>query len=129
MEINGDKFRRDFEGMVLGGDLLLQSESKDFLALERRIASKSRDRFIELRTSGELSRLPPGFDYELVHRDDHCARIGVPYSWADLGYYAFSRIAARIGRIVDSGLVPRLPSFGMAEEDYRAYVEGLGSPS
>jgi hypothetical protein len=125
MEINGDKFRRDFEGMVLGGDLLLMSERKDFLALERKIAAKSQDRYLELR-NGELSRLPPSFAYEIVHRDDHCARIRVPYSWSDLGFYAFTRIAARIGRIVDTRLVPRLPSFGMGKEAYRAYVEGLG---
>ena len=125
MEINGDKFRSDFEDMVLGGDLLLQSEKKDFMALKRKVASKSRDRFLELKSS-ELALLPPGFAYETVHRDDYCARICVLYSWGDLGYFVFSRIAARIGRIVDSRLVPRLPSFGMTSEDYRLYVECLG---
>ena len=123
MEINGDKFRSDFEKMVLGGELLLQSGRKDFLALRKRIASKSRDRFLELSVA-QLSRLPQGFAYEIVHRDDYCARIRVPYSWGDLGYYAFSRIAARIGRIVDTRLVPRMPGFGMKAEEYRRY-EGL----
>jgi hypothetical protein len=124
MEIRGDKIRRDFEGMVLGGELLLNSEKKDFLFLEKKIASKSRDRFLEIKAS-EAALLPPGFAYENVHRDGHCSRICVPYSWADLGYYVFSRIAARIGRIVDARLVPRLPSFGMALEDYRLYAESL----
>ena len=35
-----------------------------------------------------------------------------------------SRIAARIGRIVDTRLVPRMPGFGMKAEEYRRY-EGL----
>jgi hypothetical protein len=124
MEIQGDKIRRDFEGMVLGGELLLNSEKKDFLYIEKKIASNRRDRFLELKAS-EVALLPPGLAYETVHRDDHCARICVPWSWADLGYYVFSRIAARIGRIVDARLVPRLPTFGMACEDFRLYAESL----
>lgn len=125
MEINGDKFRRDFEDMVLSGDLLLQSERKAFLALRDRIDSKANDRFLELRAA-QVAGLPAGFAYETVHRDDHCSRICVPYSWADSGYFVFSRIASRIGRIVDSRLVPRLPGFGMKAEDYRLYEELLG---
>jgi hypothetical protein len=125
MEINGDKFRRDFENMVLGGDILLLSEKKDFLELNAKIATKSSDRFLELKATA-LALLPAGFAYEIVHRDDYCARISVPYSWSDLGYFAFSRIAARMSRIVDDRLVPQLPSFGMASEDYRLYSECLG---
>ena len=125
MEIDGDKFRRDFEDMVLGGDLLLQSERKAFLALRDKIDSKANDRFLELR-SAQLARLPPGFAHDIVHRDDHCARICVPYSWADLGFFVFTRIASRVGRIVDSRLVPRLPRFGMKAGDYRRYEELLG---
>ncbi len=125
MEINGDKFRRDFEDMVMGGDLLLQSEKRDFLALKRKVAAKARDRFLELKAA-ELALLPPGFAFETVHRDAYCSRINVPYSWADLGYFVFSRIASRVGRIVDSRLVPRLPDFGMASEDYCRYAECLG---
>lgn len=125
MEINGDKFRSDFEGMILGGDLLLQSEKKDYQALSRKVAAKSGDRFLELDRAA-LSRLPAGFAYETVHRDDYCARIRVPYSWGDLGFFAFSRIASRIGRIVDSRLLPRLPAFGMTSEDYSLYADRLG---
>jgi hypothetical protein len=125
MEIDGDKFRRDFEDMVLGGDLLLQSERKAFLALRDKIDSKANDRFLELR-SAQVARLPPGFAHDIVHRDDHCARIYVPYSWADLGFFVFTRIASRIGRIVDSRLAPRLPDFGMKAGDYRRYEELLG---
>jgi hypothetical protein len=125
MEIDGDKFRSDFEEMVLGGDLLLQSEKKDFMAIKRKAQAKARDRFLELK-SAERNLLPPGFAYETVHRDDYCARICVPYTWADLGYYVFTRIAARIGRIVDSRLSPRLPSFGMPADDYRQYADTLG---
>jgi hypothetical protein len=125
MEINGDKFQRDFEDMVLGSDLLLVSEKKEFLALKKKIRAKSRDRVIELR-SGDRRTIPAGFAYETMYRDDHCRKICVPYSWADLGYFTFSRIASRIGRIVDSRLVPRLPAFGMPESDYRSYRELLG---
>lgn len=127
-EINGDKFRRDFEEMVLGGKLLLQSEQKDYVALKKRIAAKSGDRCLELK-AGELAALPPGLRYDTVHRDEHCARICVPYSWADLGYYVFSRIASRMGRIVDARLLPRLPAFGMEEEDFRVYAETLADPA
>jgi len=124
MEINGDKFRADFEGMVLGGELLLQSERKSFLALQGQIASKSRSRCLEL-TAAQVARLPQGFAFEFVHRDDYCARILVPYSWGDLGYFALSRIASRICRIVDTRLLPRLPGFGMKAENYRLYEELL----
>jgi hypothetical protein len=124
-EINGDKFRRDFEDMVMGGDLLLHSEKKDYLELKAKIVLKARDRFIELR-AGQEAHLPPGLDFETVYRDDHCMKICLPYSWADLGYYVLSRIASRIGRIVDARLVPRLPSFGMGEADCRLYAERLG---
>jgi len=125
MEIKGDKFRRDFEDMVLKGELLIQSDRKDYLTLRGKIASKSRDRFVEI-SSMELARLPPGFAYEAVHRDRYCARLNVAYSWGDLGFYAFSRIAARIGRIVDTRLLPRLPAFGMKSEDYRLYSKRFG---
>jgi hypothetical protein len=116
-EINGDKFRRDFEDMVMGGDLLLHSEKKDYLELKAKIVLKARDRFIELR-AGQEAHLPPGLDFETVYRDDHCMKICLPY--------VLSRIASRIGRIVDARLVPRLPSFGMGEADCRLYAERLG---
>jgi hypothetical protein len=127
METNGDKFADDFEGMVLKGKLLLPSDMADYKVLRAKIASKSGSRFLEL-SSAELSRLPEGFAYETVHRDDYCARLCIPYSWADLGFFVFSRIAARIARIVDSRLLPRLPSFGMGSEEYRRYSERFGCP-
>jgi hypothetical protein len=110
MEIGGDKFKRDFDDMVLKGDLLYQSDKAKYRALERKIESKSRDRYLTGKTA-DLALFPPDFKYDALYRDAHSYKICVPYSWGDLGYFAFSAIAARIVSIVEGRLVPRLPYF------------------
>lgn len=123
MELDGDKFRRDFGEMVVDGDILLQSEKNAFRSLSRKIEGKARDRYMEGR-SGELDLLPEGFRYETVFRDAAAYKILVPYSWADLGWFAFGCIARRMSDIVEGRLVPRLGSLGMPAEGLALYARG-----
>jgi hypothetical protein len=124
MEIHADKFRRDFDEMVSGGGLLSAGAKKRYDALRQKIRSRSRDRFLEMSVQ-ERARLPAGFKCETVYRDARKCRICVPYSWGDLGYFVFSSIASRMAKIVDERLAPRLPSLGMAEEDYLRHLAAL----
>jgi hypothetical protein len=107
MELEGDKFILDFENMVISGKLLLATNQEKYLALKTKIVAKARDRFIEGPTA-DFDRLPKGFDYELIHKDDRNFKICVPYSWGDLGFFAFGVVASRISQIVETRLVPAL---------------------
>ncbi len=120
-ELCGDKFKRDFDEMVLRGELLYQSETVQYKLLREKVRTKARDRFVTGRAA-DLAQYPPDFSYELVYRDGHDFKICVPYSWADLGYFAFSAIASRIAKIVDERLVPQLSGFGMPPEAVRMYA-------
>jgi hypothetical protein len=111
MELGGDKFKRDFDDMVVKGGLLLLSDKGKYRSLKAKIESKSSDRYLAGKAA-ELALFPPDFRYDVVHLDSHDYKIQVPYSWGDLGYFVFSAIASRIARIVDGRLVPRLSSFG-----------------
>lgn len=107
MEIDGDKFRKNFQELVLGGKLLPPTAREKYLRLRRKIEEKSRDRIVHCDEK-DLNAFPEGFKYETIDRDSARQRICVPYSWADLGFFVFNVIAARIGQIVDSRLVPPL---------------------
>lgn len=107
MEIDGDKFRENFEELVVGGGLLQPTNREKYFRLKRKIQEKARDRFIQ-GDIRELKRFPEGFEYETIYREADVYKICVPYSWADLGFFVFSVIAVRIGQIVDSRLVPPL---------------------
>jgi hypothetical protein len=122
IEIDGDKFQADFTEMVLSGELIPPSRSQIYLALQNKIRVKARDRFLEGPLEG-LKAFPPGFRYESTHKDSNRYRICVPYSWADLGYYAFSAITERIARIVETRLLPALPAFGMPEKTLALYSQ------
>lgn len=122
MEIKGEKFRRDFEEMVVGGDLLLHSGKSAFRALKRKIETKARDRFLTGRTPA-LGLLPAGLQYETVFRDKSDFKIRIPYSWSDLGWFAFDAVAARMSHIVLRRLVPPLASLGMPAGEHRRYLE------
>lgn len=125
MELGGDKFKRDFDDMVVKGDLLYLSDKEKYRALKHKVEAKSRDRFLTGKAS-ELALFPPDFVYDVLYLDSHDYKICVPYSWGDLGFFVFSAIAARIAAIVDGRLIPRLPSFGASEEGLRRYAELLG---
>jgi hypothetical protein len=127
MEIHAEKFRRDFDEMVSGGNLLSAGAKKRYDMLRQKIHAKARDRFLEMSVQ-ERARLPPDFKCETVYRDARKCRICVPYSWGDLGYFVFSSIASRIATIVDERFVPRLRDLGMSEEDCRRHAEVLGVP-
>ena len=128
MEIDGEKFRRDFDTMVSGGELLVQSDRLRYAALKRRIREKSKDRYLVGKLS-ERGRLPPDFRYELIFRDKHSYKIRVPFAWADLGYFVFDSIAARMERIVFGRLLPALGRFGMSGEERESYERVLGRPA
>jgi hypothetical protein len=115
MELGGDKFKRDFDDMVVKGGLLFQSGEGKYRALKHKIEAKSRDRYLTGKAD-ELSLFPPEFRYEVVYLDSHDYKIQVPYSWGDLGYFVFSSIASRMAGIVEGRLVPRLPSFGASAD-------------
>jgi hypothetical protein len=115
MELGGDKFRRDFDEMVLQGGLLKLSDREKYRTLRQKIASKSRDRYLTGKIP-ELALFPPDFKFDALYRDPHNYKICVPYSWGDLGYFVFSYIAERIAGIVEGRLVPRLRAFGASEE-------------
>lgn len=123
IDVDGDKFRADFEEMVLAGELIPPSRRNGYLALQNKIRAKARDRFLEGPIEG-LKAFPPGFRYESTHKDSNRYRICVPYSWADLGYFAFSAITERIAKIVETRLLPALPRLGMPEETLALYSRG-----
>ena len=104
-EIRGEKFRKDFEELIIGGDLLLQSHKVKYLELRAKVEAKARDRVIRMKSSA-LDALPKEFEYELVDRNESGSKICVPYAWADLGYFAFCVITSRIVKIVDDRLYP-----------------------
>ena len=104
-EIRGEKFRKDFEELIIGGDLLLQSHKVKYLELRAKVEAKARDRVIRMKSSA-LDALPKESEYELVDRNESGSKICVPYAWADLGYFAFCVIASRIVKIVDDRLYP-----------------------
>jgi hypothetical protein len=115
MELGGDKFKRDFDDMVVKGDLLYLSDKAKYRSLKRKIETKARDRYLTGKAS-ELALFPRDFRYDVVYLDSHDYKICVPYSWGDLGYFVFSSIAERIASIVEGRLVPRLCRFGASEE-------------
>jgi hypothetical protein len=121
MELGGDKFKRDFDDMVVKGDLLFQSGEGKYRALKHKIEAKARDRYLTGKAA-ELALFPPDFRYDVVHLDSHEYKICVPYSWGDLGYFVFSAIASRIAGIVEGRLLPRLPAFGASEEAIGRYA-------
>ncbi|HSV57175.1 MAG TPA: hypothetical protein VLH39_08745, partial [Magnetospirillaceae bacterium] len=107
MEVSGQKFRKDFEELVLGGGILPPTGRERFRLLQRKIEERATDRIVLLRAE-EREALPEGFVHEVIDRDSAHCRINVPYSWADLGFLVFCIIAARIGQIVDTRLLPSL---------------------
>jgi hypothetical protein len=120
IEIAGDKFHADFNEIVIAGELIPPSRKQYYIDLQAKIRSKARDRFMEGPIE-DLKAFPPGFHYESTHKDSNRYRICVPYSWADLGYFAFSVIAERIARIVESRLLPALPGLGMPKGTLKLY--------
>jgi hypothetical protein len=122
VELAGDRFREDFDAMVLEGCLIPPSQGPRYRSLQAKIKARSRDRFMEGPLEG-LEDFPPGFRYESTHKDANGYRIYVPYSWADSGYLVFSSIAERIARIVETRLIPALPGLGMPPEAMARYGE------
>jgi hypothetical protein len=120
IELAGDKFRADFGKMALQGDLIPASQARRYRELEAKIAAKARDRFMEGPIS-DLKCFPPGFRYESTHKGKDGYRINVPYSWGDLGYFAFSYIAERMAAIVERRLLPALPGLGMPVQELSRY--------
>jgi hypothetical protein len=120
IEIAGDKFHADFNQMVISGGMVPPSRKQSYLALQNNIRAKARNRFLEGPLEG-LKAFPPGFRYEAVHRDSNRYRICVPYTWADLGYFAFTAIAERMAKIVDARLLPALPGLGMPKSELKLY--------
>ncbi|HUX40694.1 MAG TPA: hypothetical protein VMV83_05955 [Rectinemataceae bacterium] len=104
-EIRGDKFRQDFEEMILGGGLLQFSNRAKYKTLRAKVDEKARDRIFTI-SQARMDRLPEGFEFEMLERNETGAKICVPYSWADLGYFAFCVIASRITLLVDARLYP-----------------------
>jgi hypothetical protein len=104
-EIRGEKFRRDFEELIIGGGLLQHSNQAKYSALKAKVEAKSGDRVVKFKRE-VFEALPKNLEYELVDRNETGIKIRIPYSAADLGYFAFSVIASRISRIVDTRLYP-----------------------
>lgn len=125
IDIDGDQFRDDFDAMVLDGGLLLPSEAERYVTLRNRIRVHANDRLMEGRTC-DLKLFPAGFRYETVYKDADRYRISVPYTWADLGFFAFNAIGAHIAKIVEGRLLSALPSMGMPPGDLAAYKQALG---
>jgi hypothetical protein len=121
MEIDGDKFRRDFSDMAVKGDLLRASEKTAFRNLKRKIETRARDRYVTGKVA-MLMLLPPGFAYETVFKDKTDFKIRVPYTWSDLGYFVFDAVASRMERIVMGKIVPTLAELGMPEGEHLRYL-------
>ncbi len=122
MEICGDRFRADFDGMVIAGGLIPPSRALRYQELQKKTKARVRDRFMEGPLE-ELKTFPPGFRYESTHKDANGYRIYVPYSWADSGYYVFSSIAERLTAIVEEKLIPALPGLGMPASGMARYLQ------
>ena len=125
MEIDGDRFRKNFQELVLGGGLLPPTAREKYLRLKRKIEEKARDRIVHC-DEADLRAFPEGFRYETIDRDSARRRICVPYSWADLGFFVFNVIAVRIGQIVDSRLIPPLAKL---DEPSEVRASSPGSPA
>lgn len=121
MEIDGDKFKRDFSDMAVKGELLRASEKTAFRSLKRKIETKARDRYATGKVA-MLGLLPAGFAYETVFKDKTDFKIRVPYTWSDLGYFVFDAVASRMDRIVTGKIVPTLAGLGMPEGEHRRYL-------
>ena len=126
VEIGGDSFRDDFDAMVLEGGLLKPSEVKQYRMLREHITAHATDRLMEGR-SQDLVLFPKDFCYETIHKDSDRYRIRVPYTWSDLGFFAFSAIGSHVARIVEGRLLHALPSMGMPPSDFAKYRQVLTS--
>ncbi|MBN1243474.1 MAG: hypothetical protein JXA15_12300 [Spirochaetales bacterium] len=125
-EIGGERFVADFDAMVLDGALLKASEVARYRELRRKIATRANDRVLEGRAS-DRAKFPVGFRYENLNADEGRYRIRVPFHWGDLAFFAFSAIAARVARVVESRILPALPRLGMPRKDLEAYLKVFGS--
>ncbi len=126
IDIDGDDFQDDFDAMVLDGGLLMPSEAERYKILQDRIRIHSTDRLVEGRAC-DLKLFPEGFRYEIVSKDADRYRISIPYSWADLGFFAFNAIGSHMARIVEGRLLSALPAMGMPPGDLEKYKQALSS--
>jgi len=125
-DLGGPRFIADFDAMVLDGGLLKASEVERYRELRRKIATRANDRVLE-GPAADRARFPEGFRFENLSADEGRYRIRVPYHWGDLAFFAFSSIAARVARIVESRILPSLPHLGMPREDLEAYLKVFGA--
>ena len=125
VELDGERFRADFDAMLLSGGLLKPSDATRYRELAAKIKARATHRVMEGRIS-DLAAFPKGFRYETIGKDSARYKARVPYSWADLGYFAFQAIGARIAAIVEGRLMPALPRLGMPSEDFARYAREFG---
>lgn len=108
MDTTKSSFRKDFDGIVLSPNFLLESQRKRYLDLQLAVRRKQ-----ELRltlTEEQVSLLSDlfGFRFHHLDRGSGGVPVTVPYTWGGLGFFVFSAVESRLSSIVDTKLVPAL---------------------
>ncbi|HCM28936.1 MAG: hypothetical protein A2Z99_18860 [Treponema sp. GWB1_62_6] len=123
-QIMGEKFYRDFRDIAWG--LLLRSQQKKYDMLEERIRANDRGRIIS-GTHGHIRNVLRMYDgpHELVFQDTYNMKVCLPYTAADLGYFALNTITDRMISILDTIILPSQAKLGMSEQQIEWYREQL----
>jgi hypothetical protein len=126
IRVGGDRFYKDFEGMIVKGGLLSFRQLKQFDHLKSCILQNNRERVIE-STESDINSLikSNGLTFELEHNGYNTKKITIPYSWADLGYFVFDTIAERMISVVAEKFLPSLSRMGMSDHEIAQYREML----
>jgi hypothetical protein len=122
--LKSDSFLHDFDALVLEGGLLRPSEAERYSFLKGKIASKAKDRYLE-GPLAKLKTLPKDLRYEVLNNEGSRYRICIPYSWSDLGFFAFSAISVHIAQIVEGRILPTLAPLGMPVSEISRYKKAF----
>jgi len=118
--LKSDSFLSDFDALILEGGLLRPSEAERYRFLKAKIAANAKDRYLE-GPLAKLKTLPKDLRYEVLNNEGSRYRICIPYSWSDLGFFAFSAISVHIAQIVEGRLLPTLARLGMPPAEIAHY--------
>jgi hypothetical protein len=122
--LKSDSFLNDFDALVLEGGLLRPSEAERYRFLKGKIAAKAKDRYLE-GPLAKLKTLPKDLHYEVLNNEGSRYRICIPYTWSDLGFFAFSAISVHIAQIVEGRLLPTLAPLGMPVTEIARYKKAF----
>lgn len=108
MDTTKGSFRKDFDGIVLSPNFLLESQRKRYLDLQQAVKRKQELRISLTEDQVKLLSELFGFRFHHLDRGSGDVPVSVPYSWGGLGFFVFSAVEGRLSSIVDTKLVPAL---------------------